>query len=558
MRGECERIIALGGEAVAYAAIDAGVKGVFGYPGTPSTEVLECAKKIIKKNDYDRIACWGPNEKVSYEMALGASYAGNRSLVTMKHVGLNVAMDPFVNSAITGIHGGLVCLVADDPGMHSSQNEQDSRYLSNFALIPCIEPSNLQEVYDYTLKAYDLSEELCSPVLLRLVTRLAHARGEICKKETAHASALGLPEDNPDEKWVLIPINARIQNRKLREKTEKINKKTDEFNSMQLKGRKGVVLSGMGRAYFDQICLKEPGLNDFSRLNVSAYPLNYDHMEKFLKRCNEIFIFEESYPFLEDQIILASHKKVKIHGRRDNTIPVTGELNLLSVRNALQLKLPEAKSRPLIDLPVRAPRLCKGCGHIDAYKAIQMAFKNIGVDDPRIFGDIGCNTLLTLPPYNSIQTCVEMGASLGMALGASVVGMNHAVGLIGDSTFYHSGMTSLVALKEVQSNVTFIILDNNITAMTGHQETIAVNIIEDMAKSAGLANEQIHILYPVPKQLHKNVAILETVLSHDGPDLVIFRRECIQAKRRGLYDDFCKNQFCTTCNGNQTKRMENG
>lgn len=532
-----KQIMALGDEAVAHAAIDAGVKGVFGYPGTPSTEVFESAQQIIERKDDGRRACWGANEKVGYEMALGASYAGNRSLVTMKHVGLNVAMDAFVSSAITGVHGGLVCLVADDPGMHSSQNEQDSRYLADFALVPCIEPSTPQEVYDYTLKAYELSEKLSIPILIRLVTRLSHARSPIYKIKSAPPVELGLPNDNPDKKWVLIPGNARVQYQKLRDKTAVIQTELAEFNSIEIKGKKGVVLSGMGRAYFDQLCRTEPTLKDFSRFDVSAYPLQSGKLEDFLEQCDEIYVFEESYPFLEDQL-LARNMKTVIHGRRDNTIPLAGELDLLKLKKAFHLELPEVKEKSSIDLPIRPPRLCDGCGHIDAFQAIQAAFKNIGVDDPRIFGDIGCYTLGTLPPYNSIQTCVEMGASFGMALGAGLVGMKHVVGLIGDATFYHSGLTSLVSLKECQGNVTFIVVDNSITAMTGHQKTVAVNIIENIAKSVGLGDDQIHILKPLPKQLDKNVAALEKIFSHDGPDLVIFRRECIEAMRKGLYKKF--------------------
>lgn len=537
MSEEKKQIMAMGDEAVAHAAIDAGVKGVFGYPGTPSTEVFECAEHIISKMDDGRRACWGANEKVGYEMALGASYAGNRSLVTMKHVGLNVAMDAFVNSAITGVNGGLVCLVADDPAMHSSQNEQDSRYLADFALVPCLEPESPQEAYDFTRKAYEISEDLKLPVLLRVVTRLAHARAPVEKVPTAPPVERGVPMTNPDKQWVLIPANARVQYQKLRDKEHLIYDKMAEFNSIEFKGTKGVVLSGMGRAYFEQLCRTEPSLKELSKLTVVGYPLKPEVLDEYLEKCDEIFVFEENYPFLEDQLI-ARNNKTKIHGRRDNTIPIAGELDLLKLRSSFGLDLPAAKAKSTIEVPIRPPRLCDGCGHTDGFKAIQTAFKNIGVDDPRIFGDIGCYTLGTLPPYNSIQTTVEMGASLGMALGAGLVGMKHVVGLIGDSTFFHSGLTPLVSLKEVKGNITFIVMDNRITAMTGQQPTVATNSIEDMGKAAGLSDDQIHILKPLPKKLDENVAALEKIFSHDGPDLVIFRRECIEAMRKGLYKKY--------------------
>ena len=524
----------MGDEAVAHASIDAGVKGIFGYPGTPSTEVFESAQRIAAERGDGRIACWGANEKVGYEMALGASYAGNRSIVTMKHVGLNVAMDPFVNSAITGIHAGLVCLVADDPGMHSSQNEQDSRYLAEFALIPCLEPSTPQEAYDYTLQAYDLSEELGIPVLVRLVTRLAHARGPIDKVESAPPVELGQPERGAEKRWVLIPLNARVQYDRLREKVPAMQERLDGFNRIAANGKKGVVLSGMGRAYFDQLIRAEPKLKSFSRLDVSAYPLKPGRLEELLDLCDEIYAFEESYPLLEDRLLAASGK-TKIHGRRDGTVPQSGELNLLKLAKALRLEQPKGKERASIPLPDRPPRLCKGCGHAEAFKAIRTAFENIGVGDPRIFGDIGCYTLGALPPYRSIHTTVEMGASLGMALGAGLVGMKHVVGLIGDSTFFHSGLTPLISLKECTGNVTFVVLDNRITAMTGQQKTVAVGIVEELAKAAGLRDDQIHTLDPLPKRLSDNVAVLERVFAHAGPDLVVFRRDCIEAKRKKLY-----------------------
>jgi len=535
MSKETKQIMAMGDEAVAHGAIDAGVKGVFGYPGTPSTEVFESAAIIIDGKNDGRIARWGANEKVGYEMALGASYAGNRSLVTMKHVGLNVAMDAFVNSGITGVHGGLVVLVADDPGMHSSQNEQDSRYLADFSLIPCLEPSTPQETYDFTRQAYDLSEKLNLPILIKVVTRLAHARGPIDKIPTAPPVEMGVPTDNPDKKWVLIPANARVQYQKLRDKMPSVVNEMSAYNKIEYKDKKiGIIASGMGRAYLDQLCRTEKQLRDHSRFDVCAYPIDNKALRKFATECDAVYVLEENYPYIEDQLIAFSNE-AKIHGRRDDTIPMSGELDLLKLRKAFNLEIAETKRKPGIDVPIRPPRLCKGCGHSDAFNNIQEAFKNIGVSDPRVFGDIGCYTLGTLPPYNSIQTTVEMGASLGMALGAGHVGMDPVVGLIGDGTFFHSGLTSLVSLAECNGNVNFIVMDNRITAMTGQQKTVAINIIEDIGKAVGLRDDQIHILKPLPKNNEENVAQLEKIFSHKGPDLIIFRRECIEAYRKGLY-----------------------
>ena len=249
---------------------------------------------------------------------------------------------------------------------------------------------------------------------------------------------------------------------------------------------------------------------------------------------NEIFIFEENYPYIEDQFISRTHG-TKINGRRNNCISLAGELNPTKLRQALKLEIPEKKKMPNIDLPPRPPRMCDGCGHIDAYNAMKEAFKNIGVEDPRVFGDIGCYTLGVQPPFHGIDTCVEMGASLSMALGAAMSGMEPAVGVIGDSTFFHSGLPTLISAANSNVNVNLLIMDNRITAMTGQQEVVATDIIPDLVKASGIPEEHIHILIPLSKQHDDNVRKLEKIFSHPGPDVIIFKRDCIQAMRKGLY-----------------------
>lgn len=530
------QFMVLGDEAVSHAAIDAGAKGIFGYPGTPSTEVFEAAEALVHSLDDGRTAQWAANEKVAYEMALGASYAGHRSIVTMKHVGLNVAMDPFVNSALTGVNGGLVVLVADDPGMHSSQNEQDSRYLADFAIIPCLEPSTVQEVYDFTKKAFEISEELKLPVLLRLVTRLAHSRGVIEKTDTLAPVSLGLPEKG-DKGWILMPAIARQQYKKLRDRESSIISYMDKMNGSQNSNSKGIIVAGLGRAYFDQLCSEKKELSSLARLDITAYPFDMEKVKSFVDSCDEVYVFEENFPFIEDQAKLYA-KNTIIQGRRSNALPIDGELTPAILRKALGIEIPQSKKESSIELPGRPPKLCDGCGHIDAFKSIQEALKNIGVKDPRIFGDIGCYTLGALPPYNSIDACVDMGASLGMALGASLVDMQPVVGVIGDSTFFHSGLTSLVSLPELKSNITFVVMDNSITAMTGQQKSISIENIETIAKAMGIPESQIHTLKPLPKKYEENTKYLEDVFNHNGPDIVVFRRECIQAMRKGLYKEF--------------------
>lgn len=530
-----QEMIVLGDEALAHAAIDSGLKAVFSYPGTPSTEIFESAEAIIHQLNDGRVAQWAANEKVAYEMALGASYSGGRALTTMKHVGLNVAMDAFVNSALTEVRGGFVVAVADDPSMHSSQNEQDSRVLADFAMVPCFEPSTPQEVYDYTCKAYEMSERLKIPVVLRLVTRLAHSRGVIHKGETKPAKGIGAPPKNEKDGWVLIPAVARGQYLKLRNKIPQFMAEAAKMNRIVNNGHKiGVIAAGMGRAYYDQVVRENPEVSKYNRFDVSAYPVDFEALAKFVNSCEEVFVFEENFPYLEDMITKLM-SKTKIHGRRDNTLSIAGELSPLLVRKVLKLEIPESKGNARISLTGRPPRLCDGCGHEDAYKALNEAYANIGVNDPRVYGDIGCYTLGALPPFSTISTTVEMGASAGMAFGAASAGLTPAVGIIGDSTFFHSALPTLVSMAKSKVNVTLIVMDNRITAMTGQQPTVATDIIPDIAKAVGFTEENIHHMIPLAKHHADNVKTLEKVLRHDGPDLVIFKRECIQAFRKGAY-----------------------
>jgi indolepyruvate ferredoxin oxidoreductase, alpha subunit len=531
---EQRKVLALGDEAVSFAAIDAGVKGVFGYPGTPSSEVFEAAEIMINELKDGRIAEWAANEKTAYEIALGCSYTGNRTLVTMKHVGLNVAMDPFVNSALTGVRGGFVLLVADDPSMHSSQNEQDSRYLADFAHIPCLEPSTVQEAYDLTLEAFELSEKLKLPVMLRLVTRIAHSRSTVNRGEMKMPISLGIPTKEETFNWVLVPRISRIRYNQLRENLPILQKSVEKHNKLKLgRARIGIAVSGMGKAHYDQLCRENEIVRDFTRLNVQAYPLGYKIIEEMLSCCDVIYVFEEDYPYIEDQFISAS-RHTKIHGRRDRTIPISGELTPLEIRKALNLEMPEIQKAVEMKLPPRPPRLCEGCGHIDAYKAIKEAFLRNGQSDFRVFGDIGCYTLGVQKPYECLHATVEMGASVGMTFGAAVAGMEPAIGVIGDSTFCHSGITGLISIAKSKVNANLVIMDNKTTAMTGQQPTIMVNSLPDIAKGVGFEQENIHELIPLPKYHEENVEKLVKILNHPGPDVIIFKRDCVQAKRKGF------------------------
>ncbi|GLH73665.1 indolepyruvate oxidoreductase subunit IorA [Geothrix limicola] len=546
-----QNTLALGVEAVGCAAFDAGIKGAFGYPGTPSTEGFEFVEAMIQEAPEGRVARWAANEKVAYDLALGVSYAGHRTLVTMKHVGLNVAMDAYANSALTGVRGGLVLLVADDPGMHSSQNEQDSRRLAEFAWLPCLEPSTVQECYDFTWQAFELSEALQIPVMVRLVTRLAHCRAALRRRAILPPTGLGLAPKDTIQDWVLIPSNARRRYVDLLAKQPRLIERLAPMNRLVAGGsRQGVAVSGMGRAYFDQLLLEYPALAALPRLEVAAYPVDPQLEAAFLAQVDEVFVFEEDYPVLEERLGLRGSAKVR--GRLDGTVPRTGELTPRQLKNALALLVAEAKESITLDLPPRAPRFCDGCGHVDAYEAMQEALANLGVPETRVFGDIGCYTLAAQEPMGAIHAVVEMGASISMAVGAALAGQTPSVAVIGDSTFGHSGLPALLTAADSDVNVTIIILDNRVVGMTGQQPSQALDQVERMALGMGIPEAQLQVLTPLPRLHDANVKAMESALQHPGPSVVIFRRECIQSMRRGVLKDHdrelkaCAEQVCAS------------
>ncbi len=525
--------LALGVEAAAQAAFDAGIKGAFGYPGTPSTEGFEYAEALVRQGGPDRVAHWAANEKVAYDLALGMSYAGFRSLVTMKHVGLNVALDAYANSALTGVQGGLVLLVADDPGMHSSQNEQDSRRLAEFAWLPCLEPSTVQEAYDFTWRAFELSEALQVPVMLRLVTRLAHCRAPFQRREVLAPTGVGLTPKSRVQDWVLIPSNARRRYVDLLAKQPRLRDEAAKLNRLVSgTGRRGVALAGLGRAYFGQLVLEHPELAALPRLEVAAYPVDPDLEQAFLGQVDEVLVFEEDYPVLEERLGLRGRARVR--GRLDGTVPRTGELSPRVLKDALGLATPEGKAAAGLELPVRAPRFCEGCGHVDAYDAIQEALRNVGAPGARVFGDIGCYTLAAQEPLAAIHAVVEMGASISMAVGAAFAGQTPAVAVIGDSTFAHSGLPALLTAAEAKANVTVVVLDNRVVGMTGQQPSQALDQVERLVRGLGIPEADLQTLTPLPSRHGDNVAAMEAALRHAGPSVVVFRRECIQSLRRGV------------------------
>jgi indolepyruvate ferredoxin oxidoreductase alpha subunit len=522
----------LGDEAVAQAALDAGIGGAFSYPGTPATEVFE----YIQAHKPDGLpAMWSANEKVAYEEALGMSYAGKRAIVSMKHVGLNVASDAFINSALTGVGGALVLVVADDPGMHSSQNEQDSRFYGEFAQVPMFEPSTQQEAYDQTLEAFDYSEKIGLPVMIRLVTRLSHSRANvICRPEPVasdNGEALHETWTRPDPNdWVLVPVNARRRFRRLLEMQGQLVDDADRspHNSLRLAGRRGIIAAGIAYNYTREALGTS---QDDSLLKISAYPLPVGLIRTLVDHCEEIYVFEDGYPFIEKRLrgLLGVPGKA-IKGKLSGDLAPDGELSPDAVAAALGTPL-MSRAIPLADLAGRPPQLCRGCPHADSYKAIIEA--TAGFERSSLFSDIGCYTLGVLPPFRAVHSCVDMGSSIAMAHGAAQAGMHPVLCTIGDSTFGHSGMTPLMGAARADANITVFILDNATVAMTGAQESMTCG--EDLLRvirGLGVSDEHLHVIDPLAKHHDENVAIIRKEIEHRGLSVIVPVRACIHVKRK--------------------------
>ena len=525
------RQILLGDEAVALGAVHAGLSAAYSYPGTPASEILEFLVRLSAETKAFP-AVWSVNEKVAYEEALGVSFAGKRALVSFKHVGLNVAADPFMNSAITGANGGFLVVSADDPGMHSSQNEQDSRYYVQFAQIFGYEPSDHQEAYDMTREAFDLSERLGLPILLRLVTRLSHSRSAV---ETAGARPQNELKKGAGKDWILLPVNARRRFSQLLDRQAEMVRISERsrFNVLDLNGsdRKfGVIASGIAHNYFREAVADKAAKPSF--LKISTYPLPDALIRELVGHVDTILVLEDGYPFIERQIKgLFGIAGKTILGKLSGALPPSGELSPDIVRRALGLApLPTLQAAGL-PLAGRPPQLCAGCSHADTFRALNKALE--GYAGSNVFSDIGCYTLGALPPYNAIHSCVCMGASVSMARGASDVGLYPAVSVIGDSTFAHSGITPLLGAARADTDMTVIILDNATTAMTGGQPTYGsgehlLRLIEGL----GVPKEHIRTIEPLPKNHDANVGIIREEIAHRGLSVIVAVRECVQEQRR--------------------------
>jgi indolepyruvate ferredoxin oxidoreductase, alpha subunit len=530
-----QTLLLLGDEAIAQAGIDAGMSGIYAYPGTPSTEITEYVRSSKEAHELGIISKWCANEKTAAETALGMSYAGKRTMTCMKHVGLNVAADTFINSVLTGTNGGLLFVVADDPSMHSSQNEQDSRFYGKFAMIPILEPSNQQEAYDMVFKGYYLSEKYKVPVMIRITTRLAHSRSGVTRKHRREQNQMCLPA-NPLQ-FVLLPAVARKKYNTLLNtigsfEEESISSPFNTFTDGPDK-RMGIIACGLAYNYLmENYPDRHP---PFPVLKLCQYPVSFDLFKGIYDQCDTLLVLEEGYPLMEELLkgILPSIKKIR--GRLDGTIPRAGELNPTIVAEALGLPRQTITPIPSLVVP-RPPSLCKGCPHIDSFLGLNEAIESYGKG--RVFSDIGCYTLAALPPYESIFSCVDMGASITMAKGAADAGLKPAVAVIGDSTFTHSGITGLLDAVNDHSTITVIILDNATTAMTGGQPSAALNRIEAICKGIGVEEDHIRVMKPLRKQHEYNTRILKEELEYEGVSVIIARRECIQTLNKRMREKF--------------------
>lgn len=522
-----QKQLLLGVEAIAQGAIDSGISGVYAYPGTPSTEITEYiqnSQQAIQRNIHRE---WSANEKTAMEAALGMSYAGKRALVCMKHVGMNVAADCFMNAAITGANGGIVITAADDPSMHSSQNEQDSRVYGKFALIPILEPSNQQEAYEMVRYAFALSETVGSPVLLRITTRLAHSRAGVNIHEALAENNLRLPDNK--RQFVLLPAIARKQYRLLLNKQADFKEASENspFNHFSEGPDKSLGIIACGISY-NYVMENFEGQCPYPLLKICQYPLPRKLIKQILAECERILVVEEGYPLIEE-LLKGYPGDKRISGRLDNTLPRDGELNPDLLAKALGLQIKEGAAVPEIVVP-RPPALCVGCSHRDVYNALNEVLSTYG--EGHVFSDIGCYTLGALPPFQSINSCVDMGASITMAKGASDAGLYPAVAVIGDSTFTHSGMTGLLDAVNEHSPITIIISDNESISMTGGQDSAALGKIESICQGIGVDPQHIRVLNPVPKNREELCRIIREEIEYQGVSVIIPRRICIQKARR--------------------------
>lgn len=527
----------LGDEALALGALKAGLSGAYAYPGTPSTEILEYVQANPLTKERNIHSHWSSNEKTAVEEALGMSFCGKRAIVSMKHVGMNVAADAFVNSGMTGANGGLLVIAADDPSMHSSQNEQDSRFYADFALIPALEPSSQQEAYDMAAYGFELSEKHNIPVMVRLVTRLSHSRAVVETDDEARPqNELHYPA-NPKQ-WVLMPAISKQRYKVLIKDYEALQEasETSPFNKYIDGENKelGIIVNGIAYNYLNEVF---PEGCPFPVIKISQYPVPQKMIARMFDECKSVVVIEEGQPLIEKQLRGTLNRTGRIFGKLSGEMPRTGELTPDLVREGLArvkadlecVQKVETHAESKVTMP-RPPALCQGCGHRDVYAALNAALA--AYPNPKVFGDIGCYTLGFLSPFNAIDTCVDMGASITMAKGASDAGQFPAVAIIGDSTFTHSGMTGLLDAINENNHMTVIISDNLTTGMTGGQDSQGTGKIEQIVLGLGADPAHVRTIDSLPKNVEEMTRLFKEEIDYPGLSVIVSRRECIQTARR--------------------------
>ncbi|NLD81206.1 MAG: indolepyruvate ferredoxin oxidoreductase subunit alpha [Smithella sp.] len=533
-----------GNEAIARGVYEAGVRFAAAYPGTPSTEIMEEFAK------YDGVyAEWAPNEKVAVEVAIGAALGGAKALAVMKHVGVNVAADPIFTVSYTGIEGALVIISADDPSMHSSQNEQDNRNYAKFAKIPMLEPADPQEAKDFIKLAFEISEKFDTPVFFRTTTRVAHSKSVVTLKDPE------MPQDTTKlvhhaEKYVMVPINARIRRVEVEKRQLALKKFVENFpeNKMEINDPEvGIITAGMPYNYAKEV------FPDFSYLKLGmVYPLPAQLIHEFASRVKKIYVIEELDPYLEEQI-----KAMGIEVTGKDIFPYTNEFDPGIVKKAINSDRSGTVSPYQQSLAHRPPNLCPGCPHRGLFHALKKS-------KAYVHGDIGCYTLSYLKPLEGLHSCICMGASIGMAHGMSKAlkekGKGKVVGVIGDSTFLHSGITSLLNMAYNNSDALIIILDNSTTAMTGMQEHpgTGYTLMGKEAKKvnlnvlvSALGIENIRVINPY--NIKETQIAIKDELASSGPSVIISQAPCVLFKRANLKPvpplkiDADKCEGCRTC-----------
>jgi indolepyruvate ferredoxin oxidoreductase alpha subunit len=530
-----------GNEAIARGAYESGVKVAAAYPGTPSTEILESLGAFSGLH-----VEWAPNEKVALETAMGAAFGGVRALAVMKHVGVNVAADPLFTLSYTGLRGGLVLVTADDPEMHSSQNEQDNRHYARFAKVPMLEPSDSQEAKDFTKLAFELSEKFDTPVMLRTTTRVSHSKSIVNLGEPAGPAASPILVKDP-VKFVMLPANARKRHPIVEKRMEELARYAETFPENRVEwGEKnmGVITSGISYDYAKEVMPEA----SFLKLGM-VHPLPKEMIKSFASRVEKLFVVEELDPFLEDQVRSLG---VEVTGK--SVFPLCGELNPSLVAKGLKNLPSPPQPAPSLSLPARPPIMCPGCPHRGIFSILNKT---------KLFvtGDIGCYTLGFLPPLSAIDTCVCMGASIGHAMGLDKAlgeaALGKVVAVIGDSTFLHSGITSLLNVVYNRGAVTVIILDNHTTAMTGRQdhpgtgftlkgeETSQVDLVK-LAKALGVKNVKV----VNPYDLAATERVIKREVQRAQPSVIISRAPCVLSRREKAVSGkafFVNPDLCAGC-----------